>query len=83
MQLTLELFTESFLYVQDKFLDSKLRPQDRAEIFAFIAMIEGQLHSAMLYDWFKVDENYNEVVRPVYSEATSFPGNLILPWIVR
>jgi hypothetical protein len=46
-------------------------------------MIEGQLHSAMLYDWFKVDENYNEVIRPVYSEAASFPGNIILPWIVR
>jgi hypothetical protein len=46
-------------------------------------MIEGQLHSAMLYDWFKVDENYHEVIRPVYSEAASFPGNLILPWIVR
>lgn len=81
---TWEMLMELIVFLaQDKSLDGRLRPQDRAEIFAFVSMIEGQLLSALLYDWFKVDENYYQIVKPVYSDAMSFPGNLILPWIVR
>jgi hypothetical protein len=64
-------------------LDSTLGQQDRAEVFAFASMVEGQLLSAMLYDWWMVDDNYYEVIRPIYRAAASFPASFILPWSIR
>lgn len=46
-------------------------------------MVEGQLLSAMLYDWWIVDDNYYEVIRPIYRAAASFPASFILPWSIR
>ena len=68
---------------QGRQLDAHLSAQERAELVAFVSMVEGQLHSALLYSWFFVEDNYYQVIKPVYSMASSFPANLILPWVVR
>eukprot|EP00961_Rhodomonas_salina_P167708 2260660-Rhodomonas_salina.3 len=61
-------------------LDGFLTLEQRAEAFAFVSMIEGQLLNAMFYDWFMVEDNYQLVVRPLYSAAVPFPKSWILPW---
>mmetsp|Transcript_38516 Transcript_38516/g.94748 ORF Transcript_38516/g.94748 Transcript_38516/m.94748 type:complete len:314 (-) Transcript_38516:362-1303(-) len=63
-------------------LDSTLGQQDRAEVFAFASMVEGQLLSAMLYDWWMVDDNYYQVIKPVYAAAAAFPASILLPWSI-
>ncbi|KAJ1476816.1 hypothetical protein T484DRAFT_1823452, partial [Baffinella frigidus] len=63
-------------------LDAQLSQQQRADLFAFSSMIERQLLDAMLYDWYLVEDNYFQIVRPLYVAAASFPANLVLPWQV-
>jgi len=64
-------------------LDTALvRMEERAESFAFISMIEGQLLSALYYDWFMVDDNYHSQILPLYSSAVTFPESWYLPWNV-
>jgi len=63
-------------------LDAPLGQQDKAEVFAFCAMVEGPLLSVMHYDWWMVDDNYYEVIRPIYTAGSSFPANILLPWSI-
>ena len=66
------------LRAEGKDLDRHLSARDQAEAQAFISMLQGTLQTAMECEWYLNDNNWFEVVRPLYTTG-AFPGNWILP----
>ncbi|RKP26546.1 hypothetical protein SYNPS1DRAFT_27773 [Syncephalis pseudoplumigaleata] len=60
-------------------LDAALTKEEQAEAIAYRTMVEHVLYEAQLYEWFMVEDNFVEVVRPMYSRMSPIYTRYIVP----
>jgi len=60
-------------------LDKNFTPEEKADIFAFVSMIETKLYFIMLFNWWS-DPNYLTVTKDLISSFIPFPLNLVAPF---
>jgi glutathione S-transferase len=66
-------------------LDTKagLTAVQRADVMAFVALVEDKLYLAMLQHWWVDEQGYEIVSRPAYTSSLPCPLSLYLPWLLR
>ncbi|KAI8051015.1 hypothetical protein BDF22DRAFT_117529 [Syncephalis plumigaleata] len=60
-------------------MDIELSQKQQADAIAYRTMVDHILYEAQLYEWFQIEKNFTEVVRPVYSQMSPIYTRYIVP----
>jgi len=80
-KVTITKYTEFVRYLAEKnySADASLTPEQQAEVFAYVHLLEQKLWPATLHTWYTDEKNYTEITRPWMAGVLPIPFNYYYP----